>query len=121
MTPEQYQEAILAMSDERDQALARILAAHREGYYAAWQDGADRYNAGFYDGAIRRKHAEHDVVGAQRVENARWELRGEHRTRETFADPHPDDYKGGPMKWADPEPQRPERRPFLRQADREAG
>ena len=37
------------------------------------------------------------VIAEETAEAVRWELRGEPRTRETFSQPHPDDYTGSPV------------------------
>lgn len=86
--------ALLELSDERDASLRRRLAAFREGYHAAELAHAADYSIGYVDGLLRRKHLEHDAVDAAKLYARRWELRGEPRTRETFSQPHPDDFTG---------------------------
>lgn len=82
-----------ALSDERDWWLSRLLAAER----AAWLAG---YEAGNHDGYLhgtRQMEAgwRRDVVPVidrtiRHVDamEARWKLRGDDRTRETFSQPH---------------------------------
>jgi hypothetical protein len=84
-------QALLALSDERDAWLRRLLAAYREGYAHGREDG---YQAGYVTGILARKHADRDVYEGLQLEARRWELRGEQRTRATFGLPHPDDYPG---------------------------
>jgi hypothetical protein len=63
---------------------------------------ATDYQRGYRDGyaqcALEIQAAEHGIVAvltAQAdIERRRWRLRGEPRTRETFARPHPDDFTG---------------------------
>jgi hypothetical protein len=101
--------AVLVSSDERDRYEGRILAAWREGYRTGWEARADDYDLGFCDGAMARKHAQHDLVAMAEAEAARWHLcckacrRAGHRkdcrdcqdrTRGTFGDPMPGDYPG---------------------------
>lgn len=85
-----------SLSDERDAWLKRLLDAEHAAYLAGHADG-DR--AGFERGA-RLLEAEHrsGVHAMARQADAfdhRWDLRGEHRTRGTFADPHPGDRPAG--------------------------
>ena len=86
---------LLALSDERDQWLARTYAAWREGYRAAELDHAPATTTpGTSTASSAGKHAEHQAVEALRLYTRRWELRGEPRTRTTFGQPHPDDCPG---------------------------
>lgn len=85
--------AFLALSDERDLHLRRILAAWREGYRVGGLAHADDYARGLVDGALARKRAEHDLVELARLDIARWGPDG----RERFADPRPGEYTGGPV------------------------
>ena len=80
--------ALLALSDERDTWLRRVLAAWRDGYAAATADRADDYSRGYANGVLARKHAQHDLAEAARVYAARWGSGG----RGHFADPRPGDY-----------------------------
>ena len=83
---------LLALSDERDAHLAARLAAWREGFAAGQAAHAGDYPAGYVDGALARKHAQHDAVEYARVLAARWGPGG----RDHFAGPRPGDYPGGP-------------------------
>jgi len=90
---------LLGHSDERDLYMARIGQAYRDGWLAGQQHG---YRGGRADESrerdqawnriARQAHA-HGTPYAE-VERRRWTLRGEPRTAETFADPHPGDYQG---------------------------
>jgi hypothetical protein len=87
----------LAISAERDQWLRRLLDAERAAYLLGRADG---YRDGYERGARLLEATWPTVIarlggraGAE-VQAARWELRGEQRTRETFGRPHPDDYQG---------------------------
>jgi hypothetical protein len=86
---------LLDLSDERDLAERAWLAAWRDGYAAG---AADAWSAGYAAAVTEVKAAEHGLVrlvrGMAETEAARWTLRGEVRTRETFGQPHPDDYTG---------------------------
>jgi hypothetical protein len=87
----------------RDPVLPLGLGAKPAGGEQLWQDG---YRRGFAAGAdVGRgqvlaevkatQHGIHDALApAAEYERARWMLRGEHRTRETFGRPHPDDFPG---------------------------
>jgi hypothetical protein len=78
--------ALLALSDERDLWLRRVLAAWRDGHRDGYRRGYDR---GYLDGIKARKHAEHllvDVIGAHL---ARWD-----GLRADFGKPRPGDYTG---------------------------
>ena len=83
---------LAALSDERTLWLRRLLdaelAAERRGYERGIGDG-------YAQCAAEVKAAEHAIAtGIRRAcgPDDRWQLRGEPRTRETFAEPHPDDY-----------------------------
>ena len=83
---------LAALSDERTLWLHRLLdaevAAERRGYERGIGDG-------YAQCAAEVKAAEHAIAtGIRRAcgPDDRWQLRGEPRTRETFAEPHPDDY-----------------------------
>jgi hypothetical protein len=84
-------EEFLALSDERDVWLRRVVAAWRAGRAAGHTAG---YDAGYADGVEARKHAGQDALEAYRVLARRWELRGERRTGRTFGRPHRDDFPG---------------------------
>jgi hypothetical protein len=85
---------VLAMSDERDAWQQVALQREREGFQRGAEAASERYEAGFADGCLSLKHAQHDLVQAAEAEAGRWSVRGEPRTRETFADAHPGDYEG---------------------------
>lgn len=95
------QAAVLALSDERDRWLHARLGfaryAHQRGYTEGWEAGRralledlatdQRYMLAKLRPVFERPdHAQ--------LERRRWILRGEQRTRETFGQPHPDDYPG---------------------------
>src|SRR5712664_2396009 len=85
---------LLDLSDERDRQLQLRLDAWRSGWRACETAHADDYDQGYADGLAGRKRRQHDAVAALQLYRRRWELRGEARTRQTFADPHPADFKG---------------------------
>ncbi len=87
--------AWLALSDERDQWQARLLAAKIEAYDRGC---ADSYEQGVGDGVMSLKHAQHDAVAVTRLEVARWGPGG----REHFAEPRPGDYPGGSLPLEQP-------------------
>ncbi len=86
--------ALLELSDERDTWLRRIDAAWREGFAAG---SARQYSRG-YAAAVadvkRAQHALYDHLRKLPADTERWSVRGEPRTRETYANPHPEDYQG---------------------------
>jgi len=84
---------VLDRSAERDRYEQRILGAWREGFAAGELAHADDYAAGFHDGALARKHAQHDLVEMARLDAARWGPLG----REHFGDQQPGDYQGGAL------------------------
>jgi len=114
---------LVAYSDAIDQAEARARAAWAEGYRAAAEAVAERARSEGYSEAVADvKAAEHGIVRVFRevaeAEAARWHLccpacrlaghragcrDCQDRTRETFADPMPGEYAGGPVAWL-PEP-----------------
>ena len=87
---------LLALSDERDSWMRRLLTAER-----------DSYRRGLADGIVlgrRLEGLERDRAWAEiarpvaRIDPAfmsrRWTVRGEPRTREAFGRTHPGDFKG---------------------------
>lgn len=66
----------------------------RMGYAAAELAHADDYEAGYHDGVMAFKAAQHDAHRLVQLEGKRWELRGEKRSRDTFARPHAADHRG---------------------------
>lgn len=96
MTAEQAVRAyILADSARADRELAARLAAWSDGWRACETRNDDQYQAGYIDGLLDRKHAQHDMVAQLRLDQARWGPGGRGR----FADPRPGDYPGGPVPW----------------------
>jgi hypothetical protein len=102
----------LSLSDERDLNLRLGDASWRSGWRAAELHLGDQYAAGWHDGVLAYKRAEHGIVDDLRREAARWHLccrecrlakhrpgcmQCQGRTRETFGQPHPDDYPGGAL------------------------
>jgi hypothetical protein len=92
---------ILELSAERDMWLRRELAAGRRGYERGRRDGyAEGYAEAERD--MERRWREFARPMARQLqgpsyaelERRRWTLRGEVRTRETFALSHPGDYPG---------------------------
>ncbi len=98
---------VLSQSDERDAQLELRHRAYREGFM---DGGRDQWSAGYAAAVGDIKRAEHGIVGAQRQQRHPWHLccrscrlrghrngctRCEDRTRETFGNPHPDDYRAG--------------------------
>lgn len=93
---------LLELSGERDQWMDRLGAEYRLGFrlgYAAGieagrcleaADAAQRDDARNWPGrpVIRFRDSLADL------EAVRWSVRGEPRTRETYGNPHPDDYRG---------------------------
>ncbi len=91
MTPTE----VIELSGERDLAMQARLAAYRAGYAAA----ADiAWSAGYAHAIAEVKAAQHGLVllvgELAGIEAARWMVRGESRCRQTFSQPHPDDYPG---------------------------
>ena len=90
---------LLALSDERDTWMRRLLSAGRDSYRRGLADGialGRRLEAAERDAAwkaIARPAARGGPSHAE-LERKRFTVRGEPRTREAFGLPHPDDYKG---------------------------
>lgn len=90
---------LLDRSGERDLYGARIDQAYREGWRAGQAEG---YGMGRADEAAERDRAWKEIarpaarggLSHAELERRRWAVRGEPRTRETFGQPHPDDYQG---------------------------
>ena len=85
--------SLLDYSDELDRQLRLRLSAYRQGYAAAEAAHADDYDLGYADGVMARKRAGIRLYEVLQLEQRRWELRGEKRTRRTFGLPHKDDYQ----------------------------
>ncbi len=79
--------ALLALSDERDAWLDRVLRAELRGYQAGRADG---YADGYRRAIAEHKAIHRDLQAALRWEIRRWGPGG--RTR--FADPRPGDFTG---------------------------
>jgi hypothetical protein len=77
---------LLELSDLLDGQLRMRLAAFREGYELGGEAG---YQAGYVDGILARKHAQHQLVEDLAVYLRRWDGR-----REDFGKPRPGDYPG---------------------------
>ena len=89
----------LALSNEREMWLRRVLAAEVAGFArgreAGYREGREA-EAADRDAAwlrIARPVARGGPSFAE-LERRRWRLRDEQRTRESFGEPHPDDYQG---------------------------
>lgn len=90
---------LLARSAERDIYEDRIAAAWRDGYDLGFSAGveAGRRQAAAEEAAQRAEAAGfvHAGPASDELQRRRWSVRSEARSRETFAQPHPDDYQGG--------------------------
>jgi len=84
--------AVLDRSSERDRWLSRLLDAWRQGYAAG---AAGQFDAGYAAAIADVKAAQHALPdhlnGQHEAQERRWVLRGETRTRATFAGTHPAD------------------------------
>jgi hypothetical protein len=90
---------LLELSDERDGWLRRVLAAERDGYERGHRDGwCEGYAAAETAMAARwaafARPAARQLVRGIGLQRRRWQVRGQPRTRESFAEPHPDDFPG---------------------------
>jgi hypothetical protein len=95
---------LLSWSDARDAEQRARLAATAAAYRAGLEDGEARGRRAVLEALTesqRQMHAELAGLATRPkfadLERRRWTLRGEARTRLTFADPHPGDYLGGPV------------------------
>jgi hypothetical protein len=94
VTPSE-QAALLALSDERAQWQKYALDLARDAYRDGYRDGrADEARDADRAWAAQPRQRVRDGDALADVEARRWKLRGEQRTRETFGQPHPADYKG---------------------------
>ena len=77
------------------------LAAWRDGYTEGIAQAQAQRSAGYAEAIADVKAAEHGLVhfirGMNEILTARWTVRGEVRTRETFADLHTDDCPRGAL------------------------
>jgi hypothetical protein len=91
--------ALIGESDRRSSALGQRLAAWAEGYERGFDAGSEvGYGAAAHQEAQQRRETAGLVAEITGIQRARWSLRGQHRTRQTFAAPHPDDYEGGTVQ-----------------------
>lgn len=104
---------LLAWSDALSSAYAAGLAAGESRAAAAEALGRERAarELGYAEAVADMKRAEAGIASAWReqaeAEAGRWVVRGEFRARATFGEPHPGDYRGGPVAW----PELPESEP----------
>jgi len=90
---------LLSLSNERDVQLELRHRAYMQGWEAGHMAGADdgrQAEATERDKAwnrIARPIARGGTAHAE-IEQRRWTVRGEQRTRETYGQPHQGDYKG---------------------------
>jgi len=97
---EALRELVLDHVDERGRDHERIRRAWREGWLTGHGIG---YGAGYEQASrdMERNWSEmarptaRQLVRGHGLQDRRWRLRGETRTRQTFGQPHPDDYRGG--------------------------
>lgn len=91
---------LLTLSDERDTWLRRLDTAHRVSFELGCALGVavGRRQVLDEEAAAQRAVAGMVLAGDLRtysqIEAARWTVRGQRRTRETFGQPHPGDYLG---------------------------
>ena len=89
---------LLEQSAERDHQLVLRLDAWREGYAAAAAQFAEHEARGYARAVADVKAAQHGLYshlrGLREIEERRWTVRGQQRTRKTFGRPHPADYPG---------------------------
>lgn len=94
--------ALLELSDERDLWLRRVLAAEVRGYdrgrEAGYAEGRrDEAAARDEDWAALARPVARGGLSHAELERRRWKLRGEERTRQSFAEVHPDDGPARPV------------------------
>ena len=108
---------LLAASDRLDGQLAARLAAHAEGYRRGLAEAERARAEGYVEAIADIKAAQHGIVDVLRRSvpaASQWRVcclpcrragcragcrDCQDRTRETFADPLPGDYLGGPVAW----------------------
>lgn len=83
---------LLELSDERDRWLRRVLEAEKCGFARGVASMAAEYDRGFADGCQSLKAAQHDAHRLAELDARRWSLRRDRRGRESFGQPHHDDY-----------------------------
>jgi hypothetical protein len=79
----------LALSDERDVALARILDAERRGFDRGVASMADEYERGFADAILAVKAAQHGIIADLRQHLRTWD-----GLRVNFGRSRPGDFPG---------------------------
>ena len=90
MSTDQAIEAlILAQSDRADAELTLRLEAWRDGWRACQQHQGGAYEAGFADGILAYKHAQHGLVTSLRGHLIRWDGLREHFSRPRPGDKQP--------------------------------
>ncbi|HEY2550110.1 MAG TPA: hypothetical protein VGI64_05995 [Streptosporangiaceae bacterium] len=95
MSVRQIVAALVGESDDRERELARRLASWREGYTAGFLAGVEvGRGAVLAEEARQQREAAGQLAEAVEIQQARWRLRGERRTRQTFSQPHPADFHG---------------------------
>jgi len=87
---------LLALSDERDLHLRRLLAAEAGAYERGYREGrADGEAAGYIRAVEQFKRAQHEAVEDLQLHLTRWD-----GLRERFGDPRPGDFPGRQVKAA---------------------
>lgn len=89
---------ILALPGERELWHRRVNDAWRAGMAHGEAIHAQDYDRGYADAIASIKRTEQQIIRALRNHQTLWVVRGQKRTRETFAQPHPRDYAGGPVQ-----------------------
>ena len=90
MTDEEF----LALSDERQLWHQRITDAWHAGLAHGEAIHAGDYARGYTTAITEMKAADRNLVRALATHATIWAVRGQQRTRHTFAQPHPSDYPG---------------------------
>jgi hypothetical protein len=90
-------EIALARSNELDRWQRRLENNWVAGFAAGEAVHADDYSRGYAQAIADVKKAEHELVTILEKSAVRWVVRGQWRTRATFAEPHPADFEGGQL------------------------
>lgn len=77
-----------------DQQMQLRMEFYRMGYAAAERDHADDYGRGYAAAIADIKRTDRQLVNALDRAHARWSVRGQQRSRQTYGQPHPNDYPG---------------------------
>jgi hypothetical protein len=86
---------VVALSDEREQWLTRLLDAERASYVTGYTDGyGDRMHAESRAWSLLPRQELPESLSLDELEARRSVLRGEQRTPATFAAPHAADFPG---------------------------